>query len=367
MMEDIPLYNSTLLATYMDLLAEKYPHINVEKLLEYAKISPHELEDRGHWLTQNQIDRFHEFLKENTENPQIAREAGRFVVESKSSSLLRQYTAGFVTPSMAYWMMGKISSTVTRHLAFKVNHIAANKVEMIVTPQAGVKEKPYQCENRIGLFEGLVKFFTNKYPTIEHNECVHKGDSSCRYIISWKTTPAMIWKLTARYTSVLCIIASLILLFFVPFPSWITYSLALALISAIGYLIAEKVAGRELNKSVESQQSIGDQLMEQFNIRYNELALIKEIGEAASSILDPLQLLNFIIVSLQKHLQFNRSMIMLTNPEKTKLIYTTGYGYTPEEEELLKNTDFNLLNPQSTGIFYLTYRDQKPFLINDVA
>ncbi|NTW07602.1 MAG: PAS domain S-box protein, partial [Syntrophaceae bacterium] len=52
---------------------------------------------------------------------------------------------------------------------------------------------------------------------------------------------------------------------------------------------------------------------------------------------------------------------------KTKLIYTTGYGYTPEEEELLKNTDFNLLNPQSTGIFYLTYRDQKPFLINDVA
>ncbi|MEQ8162508.1 MAG: phosphohydrolase, partial [Smithellaceae bacterium] len=87
MMEDIPLYNSTLLATYMDLLAEKYPHVNVEKLLEYAKISPYELEDRGHWLTQKQIDRFHEYLMEQTENPQIAREAGRFVVQSKSSSL----------------------------------------------------------------------------------------------------------------------------------------------------------------------------------------------------------------------------------------------------------------------------------------
>lgn len=367
MMEDIPLYNSTLLATYMDLLAERYPHVNVEKLLEYAKISPYELEDRGHWLTQKQIDRFHDYLMEQTENPQIAREAGRFVVQSKSSSLLRQYTAGFVTPSMAYWMMGKISSTVSRHLNFKINHIAANKVEMIVTPQAGVKEKPYQCENRIGLFEGLVKFFTNKYPTIEHNECIHKGAPSCKYIISWKTTPAMVWKLIASYSSILSLIASLLLLFFVPFRSWLTYSLALALISAINYYIAEKVARKELSKSVESQQSIGDQLMEQFNIRYNELALIKEIGEAASSILDPQQLLNFITDSLHKRLQFNRSMIMLTNPEKTKLVYINSYGYTPEEEELLKNTDFNLMNPQSTGIFYLTYRDQKPFLINDVS
>jgi PAS domain S-box-containing protein len=367
MMEDVPLYNSTILATYMDLLKEKYPHVNVEKLLEYAEISPYELEDRGHWLTQKQIDRFHDFLMRNTENPQIAREAGRFVVKSKSSSLLRQYTAGFVTPSMAYWMMGKISSSLSRHLTFKINHIAANKVEMIVTPQEGVKEKPYQCENRIGLFEGLVKLFTNKYPTIEHNECLHKGDSSCKYIIFWKITPAMIWKLIAGYSSVLSIVASLILLFFVPFHSWLTYSLDLALISVIGYLIAEKMASRALSTSLESQQSIGDQLMEQFDIRYNELALIKEIGEAASSILDPQLLLNFIVDSLQKRLQFKRSMIMLTNPEKTKLIYTTGYGYTPEEETLLKNTDFSLNNPQSTGIFYLTYRDQKPFLVNDIA
>lgn len=366
-MEDVPLYNSTLLATYMDLLKEKYPHVNVEKLLEYAKISPYELEDRGHWLTQKQIDRFHDYLTRNTENPQIAREAGRFVVKSKSSSLLRQYTAGFVTPSMAYWMMGKISSTLSRHLTFKVNHIAANKVEMIVTPQEDVKEKPYQCENRIGLFEGLVKFFTNKYPTIEHNECVHKGYPSCKYIISWKITPAMIWKLIAGYSSALSIVASLILLFFVPFHSWLTYSLDLALISVINYLIAEKMARRDLNKSLEIQQSIGDQLMQQFDIRYNELALIKEIGEAASSILDPQLLLNFIVESLQKRLQFSRSMIMLTNAEKTKLIYTTGYGYTPEEETLLKNTDFSLSNPQSTGIFYLTYRNQKPFLVNDIA
>ncbi len=107
--------------------------------------------------------------------------------------------------------------------------------------------------------------------------------------------------------------------------------------------------------------------MDQFTIRYNELALVKEIGEAASSILDPQLLLNFITDALQKRLQFNRGMIMLANPDKTKLVYTAGYGYNRREEELLKNTGFSLTNPNSQGIFYLVYRDMKPFLINDAA
>ncbi len=367
MMGTAPLYNSVLLKTYMDLVAETYPQVSVPKLLEYAKIAPYELEDQGQWFTQEQIDRFYEYLVKSTGNPQIALEAGRFVVKSKSWSIIRQYTAGFVTPSMAFWMMEKISSTLSRHIIFKVNHIAANKVEMIATPQEGVKEKLYQCENRIGLFEGLVNFFTDKYPTIEHSECIHRGDSSCKYIISWKTTLAMIWKSIAGYSFALGIAASLILLFSVPFRSWIIYSLSFSLITTISFLISETLAKRDLNKSVESQQSIGDQLMKQFDIRYNELALIKEIGEAASSILDPQALLNFITDALQKRLRFDRGMIMLANPEKTHLVYTTGYGYTPAEELLLKNNDFNLTNLQSEGIFYLVYRDMKPFLTNDIA
>ena len=364
-MKNIPLYNSGLLATYFDLLEKKYPHVNVDGLLEYAKITRYELEDRGHWLTQEQVDRFHESLVEKTGNPKIAREAGRFVVESKSSFILRQYTAGFVTPAMAYWTIGKIASTLSRHIIFKVNQIAANKVEITATPKEGVEEKLYQCENRIGLYEGLVKFFTDKYPTIEHKECFHRGYPYCKYIVSWKTTPAMIWKLIARYSSALGILALLILFFFVPTKSWLIFALIIALFSAVSFLIAEKLAKTDLSKSVESQQNVGDELMKQFDIRYNELSLVKEISEAASSILDPQRLLNFITDALQKRLQFNRGMIMLADPERAKLVYTAGYGYTPGEEKLLKNTNFNLTNSASRGIFYLAFRDQKPFLIED--
>lgn len=118
--------------------------------------------------------------------------------------------------------------------------------------------------------------------------------------------------------------------------------------------------------NLEEQGKASDQLFEQIELRYNELLLIREIGEAASSIFEPHELFHFITDSLQKRLQFSRGMIMLANPEKTKLIYTAGYGYTPQEETILKNMDFDLTNSLSKGSFYLAYRDQKPFLINNV-
>ncbi|HPK53566.1 MAG TPA: PAS domain S-box protein, partial [Smithellaceae bacterium] len=176
-----------------------------------------------------------------------------------------------------------------------------------------------------------------------------------------------VWKLIAGYSSLVGFVASLVLFFLLSLSSWITYTLDFVLFSTVCFLVSEILAKRDLDKAVRTQQSVGDQLMDQFTIRYNELALVKEIGEAASSILDPQLLLNFITDALQKRLQFNRGMIMLANPDKTKLVYTAGYGYNRREEELLKNTGFSLTNPNSQGIFYLVYRDMKPFLINDAA
>ena len=366
-MESQKLYNSSNLSVFLEYIEKYYPGVSIKEVLDYASITQFEILDAGHWFDQNQIDRFYEILIQKTGNPNLAREAGRFIAESKSSAILRQYAAGFATPSIAYWMLEKIGSTISKHITVKVNNLASNKVEIIATPRtAEIQEKSYQCENRIGLFEALAKVFTDKYSQIEHEECIHKGDVCCRYIVTWMMTPALIWKMIANYLSVFGILAIVALFFFLPFKTWIIYLLIISLISLICYLIAEKHSKKDLSKALESQKSVAEQLIEQFNVRYNELALIKEIGEAASSILDPNKLLKFITDALQKRLQFNRGIIMLNNSEKTKLVYTAGYGYNEQEENFLKNTDFNLTNPKSKGVFYLSYRDQKPFLISNV-
>jgi hypothetical protein len=57
---------------------------------------------------------------------------------------------------------------------------------------------------------------------------------------------------------------------------------------------------------------------------------------------------------------------MLPNKERTRFVYTAGYEYKQTGEELLKQTEFHLDKPQSKGQFVLAFKEQKPFLINNI-
>jgi PAS domain S-box-containing protein len=368
-MESLPLYNSVVIKSYIDYLEITYPNLNIKELLACSNIANYELEDRGHWLTQEQVNSFQAYAEQATGNLNIAREAGRHIASAKSSSLLRQSLAAFISPYMAYWALEKVVSTMTRHVIIKINRLTNNKIEITFTPHRYVKEQPFQCENRLGMLEAVATLFTHKYAKIEHSECIHNGGNCCCYIVSWQKVPALIWKMVGNYLFIISIFGTLAFSFFLSQEThhWIIFLLFSLLISAGTSLYGNILYNKEMRHNLEDEGEVADKFIEQINIHYNESLLIREIGEAASSILDPSKLLNFITESLKKRLQLERCMIMLANPEKTKLIYTTGYGYMPQEEMLLQSMDFSLTDLNSTGVFYLAYRDQKPFLINNVS
>jgi len=56
----------------------------------------------------------------------------------------------------------------------------------------------------------------------------------------------------------------------------------------------------------------------------------------------------------------------LANQDKTGLTFREGFGYTDEQLNLLKNTNFHLDRPESRGVFAVSFREHKPFLINDI-
>jgi PAS domain S-box-containing protein len=365
-MEKTPLYNTVIIKTYLEYLGNSYPDLDIKQLLDYADIKIYEVEDRGHWLTQEQVNRFQEHVERVTANPNIAREAGRYIASPKSSVLLRRAFVGFISPAIAYWTVGKIASTISRHQTTKVNKLDDNKIELIATPRENVKEELFQCKNRTGMIEAIAEIFTHKYAHIEHPECIHRGDNCCRYIVTWDKPASLSWERTGYYLLALSLITVPVLFFFLPLIHMLIIFLSTLTISMGTLLYGNILHDKEMSMLLEGQGKASDEVIEQINLRYNESLLIREIGEAASSILEPQELFHFITDSLQKRLHFSRGMIMLANPEKTNLIYTAGYGYNPEEEALLKDTEFHLTNPLSKGSFYLTYRDQKPFLINNV-
>jgi len=361
-----PLYNSRTIKNYLEFIEKNYPYTNVNDLLKYGGMAKYEVDDPAHWFTQHQVDRFHDKLSEITGNENISRAAGRYAAVSEASELLKKYTLGFTTPASAYWVLEKITPHLTRGQSFRSKKIGPNKVEVSVTQNPGVKENPYQCDNRMGQLEAIAKVFTNKFAKIEHPTCIHKGGDMCRYIITWERTPALLWKTIRNYSIIIGPIASVALYFLLPLSVWFICVLIGISISLAFSLHVEILEKKELSKSIESKADIARNQLDEINIRYNNMRLIREIGHATSTILDLRKLLEAVTEAMEKRLDFDRGGIWLLNPDKTRLIYYVGYGYGPEIEAMLRKTSFHLDRSQSKGPAVQAVKHQRSYLVTDV-
>ncbi|MEE8553557.1 MAG: hypothetical protein V3S72_09680, partial [Desulfobacterales bacterium] len=210
------LYNSRIVDNYIKLIKKKHSYVDVNSLLSYAKMTPYEVADEGHWFTQEQINLFHEKLLQITHNENIAREAGRYAASPDAVGMMRPFVLGMVDTVTAYSMIGKAGEKFTRATTLEVKKLGPNKVEIKVSPREGVRENPFQCENRSGFFEAIALGFTNKLPQIEHPECVSKGSESCRYIISLEKTASALLKKIRNYTILFLLSSCLVLSIFYP-------------------------------------------------------------------------------------------------------------------------------------------------------
>lgn len=362
-----PLYNSNITKAYVEFLERAYPDVDIDSVLDYAGMTKYEVADPAHWFNQEQVDRFHEILFEKTGNPNIPREAGRYMAYSKATGTLKQYTLGFVSPATAYWLVEKISPHLSRAGTLKTAKLGPHRIEVVSSANPGVTENPAQCANRMGQLESIAKLFTNRFASIDHPACLHRGGDRCRYIISWEDTPAMVWKRVRNFFLALSVLLCLILLFVLPSSQWL-FVVGLCAFLGMGLsLVVGHLEGRELMKTLENQGDAAKGHLEEINIRYHNALFVQEIGQATSKILDTDRLITTVVSVMAKHLDFDRGMIMLANEDKTRLIYRAGYGYSGKQEAILKKTEFHLDNPESKGLFVRAFREQKPFLSNDVA
>jgi len=363
---DEPLYSSRLMRNYAEYIRKFHPNVNMDDILRYAWITTYELEDQGHWFSQWQVDRFHERLKQITGDSKISRKVGRYVTESNASGLLRRYALSFMSPGAAYWFVEKIAPHLTRAHTFKSRKIGPNKIEVVATPKPGVYERPYQCENRMGMLEAMAKLFTNKYARVDHPTCLHAGHDRCRYVISWERSPSFVWRSLRNRLILPSLLACFTLVFFVSSMFWtaVIFLFTSILLSISFYF--EHLDNRELSKNIEGQRDAAELLLDQINIRYNEAQLIKEIGQATSMLMDTEKLLKSVVEAIENRLDFDRGGIWLANQPRTRLVYNVGFGYSEEVEKLLKVTEFRLDHTRSRGVAVQAFRQQRPFLVNDI-
>ncbi|MBU6391755.1 MAG: HD domain-containing protein, partial [Planctomycetes bacterium] len=360
------LYNSRIIDTYIKLIKRNYSYINLSELLHYAGIEPYQVTDEGHWFTQEQVDLFYERLVKLTGNKNIAREAGRYAASPDAIGIMRQYILGLVGPAKAYEIVGRYALNFTKSAIYKSAKIGTNKVEITVVPHKGVCEKPFQCENRIGFWEAIATVFNYRLPEIDHPECLFRGESICRYIISWKQSSASFWKKIRNYAAVFFPAVSIGSYFMYSLFTLITilpFSVFVVFLLTLYAVILEK---RELNAAIDNLRDSSDKLIEQVDVNYNNSLMINEIGLSLSKQMDIDSILSNVMQVLEKRLYYDRGLILLANEERSMLSFRIGFGYTAEQLNMLKNTSFHLDRPESKGVFVVSFREQEPFLINDV-
>ena len=362
-----PLYNSRLIKNNVEYIKKFHPDLDLEDILHYSWIRTYELEDQGHWFSQWQVDRFHERLTQKTGDSRISRKVGQFAALSEAAGAVKYYTLGFMTPGAAYWVFEKIAPYLTRASTFKSQKLGANKYEIISKPNPGVVLKPYQCDNMVGQLEALSKLFTGRFPKVEHPECIHDGGAACRYLITLEWTPSFMWRGMRSHLILAGLLACLGLHFAISYFSWAVVTLLFVIVFlGISYYF-EQLEKKDLSKTIETQQEAVKALLDQINIRYNDAQLVKEIGQATSMLLDTERLLRAVVDAMQNRLDFDRGGIWLANREKSRLVYRVGYGYNVDVEEVLKKTDFHLDKPHSRGVAVQAFREQRPFLVNDLS
>lgn len=73
-------------------------------------------------------------------------------------------------------------------------------------------------------------------------------------------------------------------------------------------------------------------------------------------------LLKNLMRVMQSHLRYDRGLIMLADREETWLTFAAGFGYSGEETSILRQTGFDLANPDAQNLFVVTFKTQRPLL-----
>ncbi len=301
-----------------------------------------------------------------TDNPNLAREAGEYVASPEVFGTLRNYMLSFMTPLAAFNRIGDVIARLTHSSDYTSRQLSDTAVEVTVVPKADVKEELFQCENRIGVFEAVVRTFKFREKSIEHPECLFKGGSCCRYIITWKPTP-IIHLHRAQQVGVVLLPLSVIVCGILWPQTLPVTGLASVAVLAILNSLENRCRWQESEAGAQQLLKTRDQLAELLDTNYNNVELTSEIGQAISSQTSIDTVLDAVIKVLQKRLEFDRGMVLLANEDKTRLVFRAGFGHRAEEREHLLGATFRLDNPESQGVFVKAFHEKMPYLVDDFA
>ena len=265
--DQTPLYNSGILGNYIHYLESHHVDVDIDELLGCSELTRFDINDGGHFLTQAQINRFHHCLDEALDDPEISYKVGQHALHMKSTGTIKQYELQFITPKAMYKAVDRLYPKWSKAHVSKTTITGKGRAEVTVSVRPGVREERFQCENRRGIFEAIGKMLTGQSPQVTHPRCMHHGDESCHYLISWREKPSAIWKRSGVYAGMLATAVSAATLFYMPAAFWIPSMLAMGMACLSILLFGSRLEKKELVNVLNAHGDSAGNLLEEIEAR----------------------------------------------------------------------------------------------------
>jgi len=359
-----PLYKSSIVANYINYLKSR-GDVDIDDLLHCCGLDPIEINDEGHFLTQERINGFHRCLDERIQDPEISYKVGLHALKMKSTGTVMQYGLQFITPATMYKAVDRVYPHWARGHASRTRIVGKNRARISVSVHQGLHEKPFQCENRRGIFEAIGKIHTGRPATVTHPTCIHRGDATCEYDITWEERPSAVWKRVGAYFSLFSVLIAAGTLFTAGPIVWTVLALCLTAVSLSIFLVGSAKNGRELAGFLKKQGDAAGQLLKENETRYQNSRLVFEIGRAGADILEVNSFLDTVLDSIARNLDFTRAMILLCDSQGQYLQYAAGFGFSRFEQQSLGGLKYPIDLENSSDLFIKILRSGNPIVLND--
>lgn len=364
--DQTPLYNSGILGNYINYLESHDVDLDTGDLLHCSGLTRFDINDEGHFLTQEQINRFHHCLDKRLADPKIAYKVGQHALTMKSTGTLMQYGLQFVTPGAMYKAVDRIYPKWSRGHVSRTTITGKGSAQVTISVLPGVREEPFQCENRLGVFEAIGKIQTGQPARVTHPDCLHHGDDTCRYLIAWEEKPSAAWKRMGAYSWILCAIAAAGAAFFTPALSWLLLTLSMIVTCLSISTYGGRLEKRELTAFLKEQGDAAGHLLEEIETRYQNARLVQEIGLAGADILEVNTFLDTVMASMSRNLDFPRGMIALCDKGCNRLRHAANYGFSETERLFLDRMDLDIDLTNSSDMFIRSLKNGRPVYLSDV-
>ncbi|MDY6825295.1 MAG: ATP-binding protein [Thermodesulfobacteriota bacterium] len=368
MQSEMLFYNSRILKNYIKYLKRYYSGLDIDRILDECRISRHEVENASHWFTQRQMNHFHHIIDQTTDDPDLARNVGRYYFSAENLGSSRHFGLGLLSIATGFRLMGEAYTMISRSMRFSIESIGKNHIHLIFTPKPGVNEEPFQCKNRIGAIEAMAELLNDRFPRLAHPLCIHKGDPVCQYDISWKSATIEQWKRIRALSLPFFLVAAAAVFPMLPLSLWLPAALTCGLIPALLSLAIARKENRQDQEKMLSQGKASELLIDEINARYKNTLLIRNIGKAMGTIDTEGGIVKTAVDTMKTHLDFDRGLIMLADTAGQQLVYRGSYGYATGvmPGQGIEDIAFNLDNSDASGFFVRAFKEQQSCLLKNV-